>query len=225
MMVDGCVSPRARRTVPAMTPLTAPRPEEGKPLLASQIVRLRTEAGITQDELARRARNVGLSWTRAALASFESGTRDVGVEKFLGLLAAGGWSISDVFPEGVAVGIGDARSRTTDVVDFLAGRSTPAEFASSLSTPMKRTERRQRMVERDARGGVEKRAAAALGIDPEEVARLALERWGMSLTEERDHRLRWRLEDRRPNPKSEQAHRGRITRELLDELRDSIEGS
>ena len=53
-------------------------------LLGDRLKELRSEQGLTEDEVARRARQVGLSWSAATVSSFEAGRRKtVALEELL----------------------------------------------------------------------------------------------------------------------------------------------
>jgi hypothetical protein len=56
-----------------------------------------------------------------------------------------------------------------------------------------------------------------LGIEPADVVAAAVKRWGRSLTEERDDRVRALVDADTPQ-RTVQARRGRVTRELHKEL-------
>ena len=80
-----------------------------------------------------------------------------------------------------------------------------------------RLERDQELAARASKGEAEQKAARNLGVTSLAISTAAIVRWGRSLTDERDYRLRRRpAEDARP--RSLQAQRGHITRQLLREL-------
>lgn len=100
-------------------------------------------------------------------------------------------------------------------VEAAAGRQAEVQAARTLSDTLERT------------------------VTPLDVARTAFDRWGRGLTQEREHRLRERLgltdpesleavllsQPIRPegrDPRSLQAVRGHITRDLLEELGDAL---
>jgi hypothetical protein len=68
---------------------------------------------------------------------------------------------------------------------------------------------------RDVPSATEVHAAGRLGIDPVEVYRLAVKLWQHGLDEERESRLA----ERGTPMVSKTAHRGHVTRELLEELK------
>lgn len=82
-------------------------------------------------------------------------------------------------------------------------------------------ERFKQVMERS--GDAEARAAKTLGVDAYELAAHSTRLWGMELTSERDRRANQWEEDsgQVANPQK----RGQITRELLSELKDSIEAA
>jgi hypothetical protein len=67
-------------------------------------------------------------------------------------------------------------------------------------------------------GDPERHAARKLGTTPERLSLAALARWGRTLVEERDYRLKQRLKDEDASGCGAQALRGHITRELVAEL-------
>jgi hypothetical protein len=67
----------------------------------------------------------------------------------------------------------------------------------------------------------DQKAAAVLGVSVDHLQKAAVRAWGNSLTDERDRRLEERLGGQQVNPRSRQAIRGHITRELLGELREA----
>ena len=70
--------------------------------------------------------------------------------------------------------------------------------------------------ERSARGEVELRAAKHIGVEPSEVSVAAFGCWGRSLTEERDARVLDAVAG--ATPRTAQALRGHVTRQLIAEL-------
>ena len=66
----------------------------------------------------------------------------------------------------------------------------------------------------------ERRAAAQLGIDFDELENASQDAWGHSMYEERERRLQGTGEAR-----ADQALRGHVTRELMNELREHVAGS
>ena len=68
----------------------------------------------------------------------------------------------------------------------------------------------------------DQKAATSLGIAPAKVRELSNRLWGRDLTTERDTRVAERLGDKEVSPRSLQALRGHVTRELLDELRPHL---
>jgi transcriptional regulator with XRE-family HTH domain len=75
---------------------------------------------------------------------------------------------------------------------------------------------------RDAAGDTEQKAAAKLNVSTLAIAIAARKSWGRSLTEERD----WRVSEKAGDdmtPRTVQAIRGHVTRELLGELQPFVE--
>jgi hypothetical protein len=68
----------------------------------------------------------------------------------------------------------------------------------------------------------ERHAARKLGMTSERLSVAARRRWGRTLSQERDRRLSERTDD--ASPRSRQALRGHITRELMAELEEELGG-
>jgi len=78
------------------------------------------------------------------------------------------------------------------------------------------------LAEVDALGDTETKVAATLGVTPTMLALIARQRWGRTLTAERDRRLTAQGRGGDADPRTVQALRGHVTRELLDELRPLV---
>lgn len=67
----------------------------------------------------------------------------------------------------------------------------------------------------------EQKVAKRLGVDPIDLARLAHRTWGHGFSEERDRRVADRVSGD-TSPRSKQAHRGHVTRQLTTELEPHV---
>ena len=212
-------------------------------VVGENVRRIRDEAGARQDDVAAAARGVGLSWTRSKITALERGDKALDLAEAV-LLAEAMGEVSGQ-PVGVAdllAGDGAVRLSRKTVVHratlrrFLGGEpvemfvddvpggpermqaaivTTSAAFkrASQLVGPGRTNMGTLRHAEEVA-GEVEERAGRTLGLSKVEVAYLAAGLWDRTLTEERDRRVG----DDVPL-KSRSARRGRVTRQLVDELR------
>lgn len=198
-------------------------------------VRERRQAlGLRQDDVARRARQAGLPWSRPTVTEIESGRRDLSFPEVLALLG-----VLDLDLPGLLVDAGALRitPRLNADGDALAGGlrgkpplksvlvvQTPRGFrraardalASASANYPDMTLGQFEDVEQASAGEAEQKAAPRLGISPMDISVLAFRLWGRSLTEERDARVAERTKD--TSPRTVQALRGHATRRLLDEL-------
>lgn len=193
----------------------------------------RKEEGLTQDEVARAARQIGVDWTRATVAAIETGRRDVSLGEFLALpfivnrLTDGGSTTSRRRLVGFVArqkGTRDVAltddcwlfdaSNLTQLVN--GGRVGTQDVAAGAVKPRPGV-RREIASRVESALDAEQKAARSLGVTAMEVRLASYTLWGRSLTDEREERVgRKHLED--SSPPSLQAHRGHLTRELLKEL-------
>jgi transcriptional regulator with XRE-family HTH domain len=213
--------------------------------LAASIKAARKNAGWTQDHVARRMRELGASWDRTTVARVERGQRalqfdeaglvaialNVGIQALLptkgdvaltprltmsankvGLLYASDDAprlpATAVLRDGAAGDLVAGLADTADDVARLLGKEPPAHLLLDAAEAED--------------GDAERKAAKLLGITPFEVAALALDTWGRSLTQERDHRLDERSTDE-VSDGARNTMRGHITRELLAVLGRRLE--
>jgi transcriptional regulator with XRE-family HTH domain len=168
---------------------------------------LRAERGITQEQAVALLRGVGLEWTRANVASLESGRRqDLTVTELVRLSMAFGvplrrWLEASGLTYMVSLG-GGALALNHGLAGLLDGASPhePARVPLSVDPEPIYLE-------------AELHAAERLGIPPERLQQLAAQLWGRRLVEEREHRLEAGVSS--PIPASK---RGHVTRALLREL-------
>lgn len=212
--------------------------ERREPTLAAAIGRrvreIREGGGYTQDELAGAARRAGLTWTQASVTSLEIGRRGLSADELLLLplalvfLDGGDHTLAELLdgapenvtrPTGHPAGTGFLRhmleggnAAAAGAVDrwLAAGAGDPddEEFLAFMAS-------------REP----ERHAGRTLDVPPERVAEVAYKRWGRGLTEEREARTdERRREGNDLSPQRLQALRGHVTRELLREIRDELEG-
>jgi transcriptional regulator with XRE-family HTH domain len=175
--------------------------------------RLHEAAEMTQDEVARRARGAGLPWSRSTVAALEAGTKTIDVAELVGLAIAVA-PLTELLAGNGPVRLGALAIDLGTVRKVLAGKSDllSQEDADYLMQGARRVAAAWAV-----HGEAEQKAARKLHMDALDLATAAQRRWGRSLTEERDARVK----DSAPadlSPRSRQALRGRVTRQLLEEL-------
>jgi DNA-binding XRE family transcriptional regulator len=191
--------------------------------------RLRSQIGITQDELAQYARDLGLRWKASAVGDFEAGRSAPKFSTLVTLAVALQWALedagqSDGRPTSISLAdlmVSDGWVMLTDTFKvsgkFLANACRG--HAVTLESPMYDSVKIQGAavdavadILRQA-GLTEHRQAKRLGIDPSLLAALSLKLWQKTFSEERDHRA---------GPDANQQKRGQVTRALQAELADAL---
>jgi transcriptional regulator with XRE-family HTH domain len=182
--------------------------------------RIRTDAGLTQDDLAKAARRFGLRWTASKVRDFETGRSAPTFATVLALTAA----LEDVT---------DQRPRLADLVrcdgdvtvteDFKpTGEQLTSFCAGGRWDRASELRQDHRYIGTfhgtfhpvlDWSGLTDQRVAASLGLDTEELCEEAMRLWGTVFSAERD---------RRAGTDANPQKRGRITRELKAELKESL---
>jgi transcriptional regulator with XRE-family HTH domain len=169
---------------------------------------LRAERGLTQEQTVEILRQVGLNWTRANVASLESGRRqDLTVTELVLLSTAfdvppGRWLEANgaVY----MVGLGTASALNVGLASLLAGQKPSEPIQVQLSF-----EPEPIFLE------AELHAAERLGVEPAKLRRTTERLWKRRLVEEREKRLG---SDRIVGSNIPPAKRGHVTRVLLREL-------
>lgn len=195
----------------------------------------RTDAGLTQDEVATAARELGFEWRQATVAAIEAGRRDVSLGEFFALPflvqrlgpEAGGGAFRRL-PFFVVVK-DEHVALAPDVVCYrphehlrrlLEGKFVPQGVPADAVKPRRGI--RRKLPERvEGTMEAELKAARRLGVDPIQVRFTGLKLWGRSLTSERESRVE-RKAKKEASRRSLQALRGHVTRQLLDELREAL---
>jgi transcriptional regulator with XRE-family HTH domain len=196
--------------------------------IGQRLQALREQRRITRAAMATAAQSYGLAWTRSTIGSIESGRKvltyaELAVVLTLVLqkadpdrdLSKGSrvYSFGDVIPKGDdLVKVSNRLSLPIGIVrDILL--NTDAQPQPPVAVI------KQKLVGEPDRDAVEAsadaeiKAASALKVTPEDVVRAAHDQWKCSLSAERDRRL---VKLGRPLT---QGTRGRMTRQLLAELR------
>jgi transcriptional regulator with XRE-family HTH domain len=190
--------------------------------------RLRTEAGITQDELAKAARRVGLRWTPSKVRDFEAGRSAPTFATVLALAAALDSVITtrmtaQATQTGVEIAVHVVPVRLVDLVrfngdvtiteDFWPTGDRLADFCSGGTW-----EHTESVVDSvfesvfdwsQMLGLTEERLAAGLGISTDRLGAEALRLWNTTFSAQRD---------RLAGPDANPQRKGRITRQLKAEL-------
>ena len=194
------------------------------------LARLRKEAGLTADEIAARVRLVGLDWSRSTVTNLETNRKVLEVNEFILLLMLFGG------PNELLAGEHPARlsprfdNDLADLRNQLRGFRTDGEaplnpvdgsswrknntFPESDSAPAK-DPMKSRTNERP--NEAELKAARKYKVPPEFFQEVAWKRWGCSMTDERERRLR-NVPFSESKSKNLRSLRGRITRNLLEEI-------
>jgi hypothetical protein len=185
-----------------------------------------------QADLAQEMRASGLPWTQATVAAVEAGQRSLALEELAGLCGVFYRDLTALLsldegeeglhfagelwqPSQVVVELGRGRHmRWAGILESLRegaplhiallGGPSSLDWSNEPSDPMY------------------VKAARALGVTVAEVEKASRKLYGRALPEERDRRL-GEVEDLAP--RTLQARRGHITRELLSELRGKFEST
>jgi transcriptional regulator with XRE-family HTH domain len=99
-------------------------------IVASGLRALREKRGWTQDELARRLRDIGLPWNRSVVAAVEFQTRRIGLGELIAVLGIFGISLRQLLddaPPTVALGSGPLIVRTA-LLEILTGTGSVTGF-------------------------------------------------------------------------------------------------
>src|SRR5579884_968483 len=202
-----------------------PSPKPQVPTLEQVIGRnLRRLLG-TQDEAARLARGIGLNWGRSTIAALEAGTKTLDAGELLALALG-------VAPMGeLLAGDGDVRFGAVRT-SLARARAAFAGGAPDLSSEdVGYLLHGLALIGSGDAAGIdlgpvpygeaEEKAARKFGVNVETLVKAAQRRWGRSMSAERDARVA----DMAPEgiaPRSRQALRGQVTRQLLTELEPAL---
>ena len=203
--------------------------------------RVRSEIGITQDELARYARDVGLRWNAAKVGDFEAGRSEPAFKTVLAVTLALQWAAEKAGKDRGS-GVSPADLVGTDGWVMLTDLNFPAEELAAACRgeawrfsradyergAAEHTNRLRLEVQRDIfgeqalteaermllRSGLaEDRLTRSLGISRSRLADVSFRLWQCTFSEERD---------RRAGSDANQQKKGRISRELRAELQKAL---
>lgn len=215
-------------------------------VVGRRVRELRESAGVRQEDIATHARRFGLVWTRTRVASIERGNMPVTVESLILLTGVLGEAIgtpidvAELFDVDGTVALSDiAVIPARELGEVLHGNSDgnrilftglPAEdpgpqprpdadrrSAALLQLLQTDPQASEILAIRQSLGEADERAQRALNEDLGVFVLMCHGLWGRSIAAERDARLRTHTD---ASPASLAARRGRVTRELLTELRD-----
>lgn len=190
---------------------------------------MRKSRGWSQDQLARRAREEGLSWSRSSVAAVEAGRKTLDLtEVVLVTVAVGGGLPELLAGDGEAALSQLAQMSLESIRSILSGDDpisavttadkTLAKLASQVKTRDKVNARRRATL--PPYGEAEQKAARKLGVSVELLAETSFRLWGHSLTDEREARVG--PLSRSDSITSLRALRGRVTRQLLADLEPQL---
>jgi len=214
--------------------------------LGRRLAELRTAQGQTADQLARAAKDIGLTWDRSTVASIETGRRKITASELLVLPLLLGVPLADLMPTTpttvaklrlrpqllhALVSTPDTQQHT---VRDVAGRiddvnKAVSRFRDDLTAG--RNLIRGRPVTQDAfvkrwtptvqaSGDAETDAAKRHNLTPRAFAAVSVALWGGTLSSERDARL----DSDTASTETIRAKRGRITRDLDTEITQYLQG-
>lgn len=199
-------------------------------VLGENCKRIRTAAGVTQDELARYARRFGLRWTASKVRDFEVGRTAPTFATVLALAAALDSAVGKPtgrMPADLMKPEREPRVRLADLVTFDQFITVTDEFdplgqvvadycAGEPWDQRRRFANREKFDlarMRQASGLTEDRLAARLGISRDQLATLSLRLWRKPFSQERD---------RLAGSDANKQKRGQVSRSLRAELEKAI---
>lgn len=212
-------------------------------VLGANCKRIRTAAGVSQDELARHARDYGLKWTASAVGNFESGRTAPAFATVLVVClalematSAGGRKrqrvlLSDLIRSDEFVSLTDTFSpRATRVADFCAGEpwDLPSADVAETAGYDRVADMRalapglfgtygMRVVDVEQlqrrTGQDEYRLARRLGIDSDRLLAESFRLWQRTFSEQRD---------KLAGPDANAQKRGQVSRQLRAELERAL---
>jgi transcriptional regulator with XRE-family HTH domain len=198
-----------------------------KLLIGRRLRELRKSFGLSQDQMAARARRWGgLNWTRSALAKIERGERSITLEEFLILpIVYKNTRLDQLIPASEDwTSLTPQAAVKVDVLRKLLSGIEPGRLHPA-DTDLPELRKVGKVIRQLSIGETERRAARSLNVAPTTLARRAHQLWGMSLADERERRLLAQLapkdwaeaEVAESSPRA-RALRGHITRDLRQEL-------
>jgi transcriptional regulator with XRE-family HTH domain len=188
-------------------------------VLGMNLERIRATKGWSQDEVASRGWQVGLPWTRSTITALEGGRRTLSVSELVLLALTLDTSVAELMAGRGHAGLGDGSELAlADVRSVLAGVQDNADVRKRIRRV--RHQKYERAMQAVS-GEAEQKAARNLGVTAQTIAEVSFDLWGRSLTDERDARVE-QEGSHLSSPRSVQALRGHITRQLLRDIESLI---
>jgi transcriptional regulator with XRE-family HTH domain len=206
-------------------------------ILGANLRAMRKDLGWSQDELARRARTLGLHWSRSSVAAFETGKKPIHLQDLLLLLVLLRTSVGELLVGDSQIGLSKSVTLALeDVRALLTTDGLKGEFGQESDSPAQPVHAAEgdlnpARTEADdvwliwisnAKREAEQKAARKVGVPVDDFVAMAFRRWGQSLTDERDARAEAAV-NQIDSSRGLQASRGHITRQLLQELEPQIQ--
>jgi helix-turn-helix protein len=204
--------------------------------IGGRIRDLREGSGLRQEDIASSARRKGLPWTRATVASIESGKRRLSMEEMtllpFVLLSScchlpgqqGKFiQISDLIPQQGWVSMTAQTNIHAQVIRWVWHSQAESASQQDIDSPDEREFKQNIpvfMSERLMWSEAAEKAARKLKVSPLEIEKASDKLWSRSLAEERDLRISERMQGK--DLRTIQALRGHVTRALLGELRSIL---
>jgi transcriptional regulator with XRE-family HTH domain len=195
-------------------------------VLGMNLERLRKEKGWSQDDLVSRGWQVGLPWSRTTIAALEIGKRAVELGEVILLALILNSSVADLLAGDDVTLVGEETGIWLDDVRHVLMSDQQAAQESFPEIHRRVSEAKAAdgydLVMLSANGEAEQKAARKLGVTPQTIAQAAYNKWGRSLTDERNlqvQQLDWVDET---STRQVQAYRGHVTRQLLDDIENLI---
>lgn len=202
--------------------------------IGSSIRAYRTKEGLAQEELARLTSSAGMPWTRATVASIETGRRKLSLDELFGLSIVCGVPLSEwLVDDGSEIDLFGGSISSTELAAIVAG-AVPTQSASSrmmrrLDPTLGDPESTDRLIVRElwkkakrpdlencyrsCENETEQRLSRKFGIDVMSVVLLSISLWGVTFTDERERRV-----EKATSRRSLQAARGHISRAMIKDL-------
>lgn len=195
--------------------------------VGANVKRLRLARGLRQADLAAHMGVHGIEWTQATVAKVEAGKKAVTLEEFVVLGPALVAPVLDLLDGADTMTIGSSTYSAEQVRTVLAEPSKAGLLLFAKPASPEESAAHEAAREADARlveSKVAKRLTEALGreVDATLVARVAKSLWGRTSIAERRDLL---MAERAPEvatPRTIQAIRGRVTRDLAEQIGDEI---
>lgn len=197
---------------------------DGRPIaviVGENVRRLRNDAGLSGDSLAREIRKLFQTrWTTARISELESGRVSPTaptlfmVSQALGELLSRPVPVAELLSDDGYAEVGSVAIRTTRIAEAFSGEDVQLRIGDFSNSDELAGQAKAGLARAASSGEGDRRTAYALGIPPVHLVALSAALWGRTYTEERD---------RRAGPDASPQKRGRVGRELREELKRVIE--